>query len=95
MMARIKSDEAREFYLRLCIKNKYFVRELDRQRNGVLPERMMLSDKKDELFISKNKSFSCLRDNYVLKFLNLPENHKEKDLHKSIVFDIKDFTFVG
>lgn len=51
MMARIKSDEAREFYLRLCIKNKYFVRELDRQRNGVLPERMMLSDKKDELFI--------------------------------------------
>ncbi len=27
--ARTKSDEAREFYLRLCIKNKYSVRELE------------------------------------------------------------------
>ncbi len=103
IMARAKSNEAREFYLRLCIKNKYSARELDRQMDSMLFERMMLSDKKNELFISKNKGLSCLRDSYVLEFLNLPENHKEKDLRKSIVSNIKDFilefgkdfTFVG
>ncbi len=31
IMAGTKSDEAREFYLRLCIKNHYSKRELDRQ----------------------------------------------------------------
>lgn len=30
IMAGTKSDEAREFYLRLCIKNHYSKRELDR-----------------------------------------------------------------
>ncbi len=99
IMARTKSDEAREFYLRLCIKNKYTAREID----SMLFERTMLSDKKNKLFVSKNKSLSCLRDTYILEFLNLPEKHKEKDLRKSIVSNIKDFilefgkdfTFVG
>lgn len=103
IMAGTKSDEAREFYLRLCIKNNYSKRELDRQIDSMLFERTMLSDKKNELIISKNKGLSCLRDNYVLEFLNLPENHKEKDLRKSIFSNIKDFilefgkdfTFVG
>lgn len=90
-MARTKSDEAREFYLRPCIKNKYTARELDRQIDSILFERTMLSDKKNKLFVSKNKSLSCLRDTYIVEFLNLPENHKEKDLRKSIVSNIKDF----
>lgn len=45
----------------------------------------MLSNKKNELFVSKNKGLSCLRDNYVLEFLNLSERHKEKDLRKAII----------
>lgn len=53
--------------------------------------------------ISKNKGLSCLRDNYVLEFLNLSEGHKEKDLRKAIIKNIKkfilefgkDFTFIG
>ncbi|MDR1532112.1 MAG: PDDEXK nuclease domain-containing protein, partial [Clostridiales bacterium] len=32
-----------------------------------------------------------LRDSYVLEFLDVPENHKEKELRKSIVANIRDF----
>ena len=60
IMAGTKSDEAREFYLRLCIKNHYSKRELDRQIDSMLFERTMLSDKKNELFISNNSGLSCL-----------------------------------
>lgn len=103
IMARTKSDESREFYLNLCIKNRYSARELDRQIDSMIFERTMLSNKKNELFISKNTGLSCLRDNYVLEFLDLPGDHKEKDLRKSIVSNIKnfilefgkDFAFVG
>lgn len=103
IMAGTKSDEAREFYLRLCIKNNYSKRELDRQIDSMLFERTMLSDKKNELFISNNSGLSCLRDNYVLEFLNLSEGHKEKDLRKAIIQNMKkfilefgkDFTFIG
>lgn len=103
IMGRIKSDEAREFYLRLCRKNNYSARELDRQIDSLLFERTMLSAKKNELVIAKNKNLSCLKDSYVLEFLNLPEKHKEKDLRKSIVSNMKnfilefgkDFTFIG
>jgi predicted nuclease of restriction endonuclease-like (RecB) superfamily len=56
-----------------------------------------------DAFIAKNKNLSCLQDSYVLEFLNLPEKHKEKDLRKSIVSNMKnfilefgkDFTFIG
>lgn len=51
----------------------------------MLFERTMLSDKKNELFISNNSGLSCLRDNYILEFLNLSEGHKEKDLRKAII----------
>jgi len=34
---------------------------------------------------------TALRDSYVLEFLNLPENHKEKDLRKAIVGNLKKF----
>jgi RecB family endonuclease NucS len=44
-----------------------------------------------------------LRDSYVLEFLDLPESHREKDLQKAIVGNLKgfilefgkNFTFVG
>jgi predicted nuclease of restriction endonuclease-like (RecB) superfamily len=103
IMARAKTDEAREFYLLLAQKNNYSARELERQIDSMLYERTMISDEKNRLFISKNAGLAALRDNYVLEFLDIPENHKEKELRRSIVANIrefilefgKDFTFVG
>jgi len=103
IMGRTKSDEAKEFYLLLCSKNNYSKRELERQIDSMFFERTMISDKKNQLFITKNPGLTALRDSYVLEFLDIPETHKEKELRKSIVVNIrnfilefgKDFTFVG
>lgn len=98
-----KTDEAREFYLTLAMKNKYSKRELERQMDSMLFERTMISDKKNQIAISKNTSLSALRDSYVLEFLDIPQMHSERDLRKSIVANLKnfilefgkDFTFIG
>jgi len=103
IMSRAKSEEAREFYLLLCSRNNYTKRELERQIDSMLFERTMISDERNKLFLDKNTGLIALRDSYVLEFLDVPENHKEKELRKSIVANIrdfilefgKDFTFVG
>ena len=46
IMTGCKTDEAREFYLRLCIANRYTKRELDRQIGSMLYERTMISHEK-------------------------------------------------
>jgi predicted nuclease of restriction endonuclease-like (RecB) superfamily len=98
-----KTDEEREFYLTLTAKNGYSSRELERQIDSALYERTMLSDVTNKLFIKRSEGLTALRDSYVLEFLDLPEDHKEKDLRKAIVGNLKnfilefgkDFTFVG
>jgi len=63
----------------------------------------MISNEKNQLFIAKNAGLTSLRDSYTLEFLDIPVVHKEKELRKSIVANLrdfilefgKDFTFVG
>jgi len=103
IMSRAKTDEAREFYLLLAAKNRYSTSELERQINSMLFERSMISDEKNKLFITRNKSIASLRDNYVLEFLDIPHQHKEHELRKAIISNLKnfilefgkDFSFVG
>jgi len=103
IMSRAKTDEAKEFYLSMSHKNNYSVRELERQIDSMIFERKMISERKNKLFIEKNTGLTALRDSYILEFLDIPETHKEKELRKSIVANIrdfilefgKDFTFVG
>lgn len=103
IMTGCKTDEAREFYLRLCIANRYTKRELDRQINSMLYERTMLSGVKNKELITGNGGLAALRDSYVFEFLDLKEPYKEKDLRHQIVSHLKDFilefgqdfTFVG
>jgi len=103
IMARAKTEESREFYLLLTQKNNYSARELERQIDSMLFERTMISDEKNKQLLARNVGLTALRDSYVLEFLDIPEGHKEKELQKSIVANIrnfilefgKDFTFVG
>jgi len=91
IMVSAKTDEAREFYLHLTIKNNYSARELERQLDSMLFERTMLSNEKNKLITAKHDALKVLRDNYILEFLNIPDNHKEKDLQASIVSNLKNF----
>lgn len=103
IMSGAKTDEAKEFYLTLAAKNRYSKRELERQVDSMLFERTMISQSKNKNLIIKHPQFGSFRDNYVLEFLNMPEEYHEKDLRKSILSNLKkfilefgsDFTFVG
>ena len=103
IMSGCKTDEAREFYLRLCIANRYTKRELDRQIGSMLYERTMLSNAMNKDLITRNSGLAALRDSYVFEFLDIEEPYKEKDLRRRIVSHLKDFilefghdfTFVG
>ena len=103
IMTGCKTDEAKEFYIRLCIQNGYVKRELERQIDSMLYERTMLSQEKNKELIERYPAVGALRDSYVLEFLDVPEDFKEKDLRKAIIANLKkfilefgkDFTFVG
>ena len=90
-MAGAKSSEAREFYIKLCIKNNHSKRELERQIDTMIFERTILSNKRNKNLIEKNKRLGSLRDNYTLEFLNLPDEHRKKDLRRSIITNLKKF----
>jgi len=85
------TDEEREFYILLSVNKKYTKRELKRQMDSALFERIMLSDTTNKLLTEDSESLTTLRDSYVLEFLDLPEKHKEKDLRKAIVANLKNF----
>ena len=103
ILSGCKSDQAKEFYLRLTIANNYSKRELDRQINSMLFERTSISNLKHQELMERSVGLQALRDAYVFEFLDVPDTWKEKDLRKSIVANLKsfilefgkDFTFVG
>lgn len=105
IMSACKSMEERIFYMNMCVKEKYSARELARQIDSGYYERYMLSQKPLTLAIeeSKRATGNVFLDNYVLDFLDLPENFSEYDLQKSIIRNLKnfileigkDFTFIG
>ena len=64
IMTGCKTDEAREFYLRLCIANRYTKRELDRQIGSMLYERTMISHEKHKDLLAGNGGLAALRDSY-------------------------------
>ncbi|PIW59562.1 MAG: DUF1016 domain-containing protein, partial [Candidatus Omnitrophica bacterium CG12_big_fil_rev_8_21_14_0_65_50_5] len=105
IISKTKTIEEKEFYLRLAIKERYSVRELERQIDSGLFERVILSKKKVPSLVTQihPKAPEAFKDVYVLDFLNLPEAHSESDLSKGIVSNLKnfvlefgkDFAFVG
>ncbi len=102
IMSGSKSDEEREFYMRLAVKERYSSRQLERQMDSGYYERYMLSKSKllPEPLHSEQNPFL---DQYVVEFLDLPNTFHENDFRKALVKGMrdfilelgKDFTFVG
>jgi predicted nuclease of restriction endonuclease-like (RecB) superfamily len=93
IMSRGKTDEEREFYMRLCIKENYSRRELDRQISAGYFERTMLGNAKLSPVIKETYANvgGCFKDNYVLEFVGLPDSHDERDLQKGLILRLRDF----
>lgn len=85
-----KSDEEREFYMRLAIKERYSKRQLERQMDSGYYERYMLSKSKllPESLQSQQNPFL---DQYVVEFLDLPDAFHENDFRKALVKGMRNF----
>lgn len=96
ILSGTNSIEEKEFYIKMCIKNNYSKRELDRQISSGYFHRYMLSDGKANQSLSKtigeeDYPNTKLLDTYSLEFLDLPNNYSEKDFKKAIISNMKDF----
>ena len=91
IMSGCKTDEEREFYIRLCIKENYSKRQLERQLASGYYERYMLS--KETLLPESVKKLgeNPFLDSYVMEFLDLPNEFHENDLRKALIRNMKDF----
>ena len=79
ILAGSKTAEEREFYIRLCIKERYSKRQLERQIDSGYYERYMLSQGKLLPEPVKQLDENPFMDSYVVEFLDLPHGYREND----------------
>lgn len=93
IFSRCRTAEEREFYLRLCIKENYSSRELERQIDSGIFERVMMGNQKLSPIMRQIHPdiINSFKDSYVFEFLNLPEPHNENDLQKGLIQQMKKF----
>lgn len=98
----IEDDYERSFYEKECINSKWSKRELKRQIDSSLFQRLLLSDgktnKKKVLELSKkgqtiNSPTDILKEPYVFEFLGIKENKPllESDLEKNLINHLSAF----
>ncbi len=93
ILKRCVSPEEKLFYFVLTVRERYKVRELERQIKSALFERQMLA--KHTLLVPENPRKELLpevfRDRYLFDFLDLKEPHSEHDLKKALIERMKSF----
>lgn len=110
-LMRIQNEAERNFYEIETVSNNWSVREMSRQINSSLYERLQLGKGISEIRdLSNNgqlieKPFDIIKDPYVLEFLNIP-NHSafnETEFESALIDNLehfmlelgKGFTFAG
>jgi predicted nuclease of restriction endonuclease-like (RecB) superfamily len=96
----LKDDLQREFYAGMCRLDRWSVRQLRKNIQGMLYERTALSKKpakliKKELAVLKEQDKLTpdliFRDPYLLDFLGLKGSYSEKDLELAILREMESF----
>ena len=98
-LIKIDEEPKRNFCLNECINSRWSVRELQRQRDSLLYERLTLSANKEKILELAEKgqilktSKDLVKDPFVLEFLDIKENtdYLESDLEKNIIEHLKEF----
>lgn len=96
-LIKVEEEAKRNFYMHEAINARWSVRELQRQKNSLLYERLILSkDKKGVLELSMEgqilkTSKDLVKDPFVLEFLDIKENTKyhEVDIEKRNIKSLK------
>jgi predicted nuclease of restriction endonuclease-like (RecB) superfamily len=99
LLMRIDGEDKREFYIAETTKNNWTARQLERQINSQLFERLLLSsDVKSVLAVARNEQApseakDIIKDPMVLEFLGLKQQaaYYEKDLETTLITHLQDF----
>lgn len=99
LLIKIEDDIKRSFYEVECINNNWSTRELERQINSLLFERLSLSKDKDAVMTMAQKGQEyntfkdIVKDPYVLEFLDLKQNDRlyESKLESALLEHLQEF----
>ena len=105
ILSRSKHPEERAFYLKMAAQEKWSKRELERQFDTALFERVVLSPAKVPPLLTQihPDAGSVFKDSYLVEFLALPAVHRESQLQSGLLAQLqqfllelgRDFCFVG
>jgi len=98
-LIRIDNQDKREFYIAEAEKNNWNARQLERQVNSQLFERLLLSnDVQSVLAVAREEKLpinakEIIKDPMILEFLGLKREaaYYEKDLESAIITHLQDF----
>lgn len=99
LLLSIDNEDKREYYIAETVKNNWSVRQMERQINSQLFERLLLSnDKESVLAIARNEVIptnpnEIIKDPLILEFLGLKREsaYYEKDFEQAIITNLQDF----
>lgn len=96
----LKDELRREFYIELCIQERWSTRTLRAKIDGMLYERTAISKKPEQLIKQELKQLRdedrltpdlVFRDPYILDFLGLKNTYSEKNLEDAILRELEIF----
>jgi predicted nuclease of restriction endonuclease-like (RecB) superfamily len=99
LLLSIDNQDKREYYIAETVKNNWTVRQLERQINSSLYERLLMSnDRESVLAVARNEKLpsdarEIIKDPIYLEFLGLKResSYYEKDLESAIITHLQDF----
>lgn len=99
LLLSLDNEDKREFYIAESVKNNWTSRQLERQINSSLWERLLMSsDRKDVLAVARNEKLpsdarQIIKDPMVLEFLELKReaSYYERDLETAIITHLQEF----
>jgi predicted nuclease of restriction endonuclease-like (RecB) superfamily len=99
LLLSVENEDKREYYIAETVKNNWSVRQMERQINSQLFERLLLSnDKESVLAVARNEVIptnpnEIIKDPLVLEFLGLKREstYYEKDFEQAIITNLQDF----
>lgn len=99
LLSRIEYTDKRAFYIAESIKNHWTSRQLERQINSLLYERLLMSNDKESVLAVANgekqvsEAKEIIKDPMVLEFLGLKResSYYEKDLEQAIITHLQEF----
>jgi len=98
-LLKVARREARDFYEIEAIRNGWSARQLERQINTFLFDRLLKSRDKIGVMALANEGLvpalpqDVIKDPYVLEFLDLPESHRlvESRIEEALISRLQDF----